>query len=127
VPLASAINVADKDKLEILRRLDQFRDWRSLQDKRYCLVCGKIITGRQIQVTGGTRGNGPLRVNCPTARCNSIPMDWVLPTSNIPANVAMQESTHKDLHSLHHLDRNARQNSVGSRLRKLAVWFRRPA
>ena len=74
---------ADADKLNVLQRLDQFREWRSLDDKRYCLVCGKIITGRQIQVTGDTRGDGLQRLNCPTERCNSIPMDWALPTNEI--------------------------------------------
>jgi len=68
----------DTDKLAMLRKLDQFREWRSLDDKRYCLVCGKIISGRQIHVTT-TRG-GSLRLICPTAQCDSIPMDWALPT-----------------------------------------------
>jgi hypothetical protein len=77
--------LADTDKLAALQRLDQFRAWRSLDERRYCLVCGKIITGRQIQVAGGTRGNGSLRLTCPTERCNSIPMDWVLPTDEILA------------------------------------------
>jgi hypothetical protein len=72
--------LSDADKLDALQRLDQFRQWRSLDDKRYCLVCGKIITGRQIQVAGVTHGNGQLRLSCPTEQCNSIPMDWVLPT-----------------------------------------------
>src|SRR5438067_13462282 len=53
------IKLSDADKLDVLCRLDQFRQWRSLEEKRYCLVCGKIITGQQIQVTGGTRGNDP--------------------------------------------------------------------
>jgi hypothetical protein len=52
-----------------------------------CLVCGKVISGQQIQVAGGTRGNGPLRLSCPTEKCNSIPMDWVLPTDEILAKV----------------------------------------
>ena len=79
--------LADDEKLELLRRLDQFRRWQSLDEKRYCLVCGELISGRQIQVDGGTRGNGPLRLSCPTETCNSIPMDWVLPTSEILAKV----------------------------------------
>ena len=85
VALATATRFSDEEKLEVLRRLDQFRQWRSLEEKRYCLVCGTIITGRQIQVAGGTRGSGPLRLSCPTERCNSIPMDWVLPTDEILA------------------------------------------
>jgi len=87
VTLCVATNLSDEEKLGVLRRLDQFRKWYSLEEKRYCLVCGKLISGRQIQVTGGTRSNGPLRLSCPTERCNSIPMDWVLPTDEILANV----------------------------------------
>ena len=85
--LSSPIALSDVDKLDALRQLDQFRQWRSLDEKRFCLVCAKIITGRQIQVVGGTLGNGPLRLSCPTGRCNSIPMDWVLPTDEILAKV----------------------------------------
>src|SRR2546429_5448390 len=85
--LSPPVNLADPEKLDVLCRLDQFRQWRSLEEKRYCLVCGNIINGRQIQVAGGTRGNGALRLSCPTERCNSIPMDWVLPTDEILARV----------------------------------------
>lgn len=90
--LSPPTTLSDPDKLDALRRLDQFREWRSLDDKRFCLVCGKIITGRQIHVAGSTRGNGPLKVSCPTERCSSIPMDWVLPTAEILALVGMAES-----------------------------------
>ena len=87
VALSTAIRLSDNEKLEVLCRLDQFRHWHSLEEKRYCLVCGKLIIGRQIWVAGGSRGNGPLRLNCPTESCNSIPMDWVLPTDEILAKV----------------------------------------
>ena len=86
VALSTATRLSDEEKLEVLRRLDQFRQWRSLEEKRYCLVCGRIITGLQIEVAGRTRG-GPLRLSCPTERCNSIPMDWVLPTDEVLAKV----------------------------------------
>ena len=120
--LSSPVNLPDGDKLEALRRLDQFRIWRSLDEKRYCLVCGKIIIGKQIQVTGGTRGNGPLRLNCPTERCHSIPMDWVLPTDEVLANVALRETQRSNVPAVH-FDRGARENSIASRLRKLARRF----
>jgi hypothetical protein len=87
VTLLAETKLSDEEKLEVLRRLDQFRQWRSLEEKRYCLVCGKLILGRQIQIGGGTRGNGPLALICPTVGCNSIPMDWVLPTDEILAKV----------------------------------------
>ena len=87
VALLTAIKLSDEEKLEVLRRLDQFRQWHSLKDRRYCLVCGNLITGWHIQVNGGIRGNGSLRLSCPTEQCNSIPMDWVLPTDEILAKV----------------------------------------
>ena len=83
--LISPVEMPDEDKLETLRRLDQFRWWCSLDEKRYCLACGKIITGRQIKAMGGTRGNEPLRVICPTNGCHSIPMDWARPTDEVLA------------------------------------------
>jgi hypothetical protein len=104
--------LSDEEKLSVLRRLDQFRDWHSLGDKRFCLVCGKIITGRQIQITGGTPGNGPLRLSCPTEGCNSIPMDWVLPTSELMA-LAIQTVA----------DRGEEQTLI-SRLRKFALHLK---
>ena len=85
--LTTAVTFSENEQLEALCRLDQFRAWHSLDEKRYCLVCGKLITGRQIQLNGGTHGNGPLGLNCPTVGCNSIPMDWVLPTDEILARV----------------------------------------
>jgi hypothetical protein len=87
VALSAPTRLSDDQKLETLRRLDRFRQWPSLDEKRYCLVCGKVITGRQIQVTDGTRGNGPLRLSCPTEGCNSIAMDWVLPTNEVLARL----------------------------------------
>jgi hypothetical protein len=83
--LSPSTSMSDKDKLHALQQVDRYREWRSLDERRYCLVCGKIITGRQIQVAGATFGNGPLRLSCPTEQCNSIPMDWALPTDEILA------------------------------------------
>jgi hypothetical protein len=94
--LSPATTFSDADKLAALRRLDQFREWHSLDDKRFCLVCGKIINGRQIQIAGGPQGNGLLRLSCPTERCNSIPMDWVLPTDEL---LALAETATSEDHS----------------------------
>ncbi len=132
MPLSLPLTLTDADKLEVLRRLDQFRQWRSLDEKRYCLVCGKIITGRQIQVAGGTRGNGSLRLNCPTERCNSIPMDWVLPTDEIIARVEMLAAEERKAavpspmnHNNGRLERPKRgPNGIASRFRKFAFHFK---
>jgi hypothetical protein len=89
--LVSSVKLSDEKKLNILQRLDQFRHWRSLDEKRYCLVCGEIISGREINVIGPTRANGPLRVTCPTEHCNATPMEWVQPTDDVLIRIAMIE------------------------------------
>jgi hypothetical protein len=50
--LLSPIELSDSEKLEILQRLDRFRKWQSLEEKRYCLACGHILSGHGIQVVG---------------------------------------------------------------------------
>ena len=89
--LVSSVKLSDEEKLNVLQRLDQFRHWRSLDEKRYCLVCGEIISGREINVIGPTRANGPLRVTCPTEHCNAMPMEWVQATDDVLIRIAMIE------------------------------------
>jgi hypothetical protein len=88
----SPIELSEEEKLYILQRLDQFRQWHALDEKRYCLVCGEIITGRQIQVIRRTGGKGPLRIICPTEHCNAMPMQWVRPTEEVLIRIAMVEA-----------------------------------
>jgi hypothetical protein len=137
VTVTTAIRLSDQEKLETLRRLDQFRQWRSLDEKRYCLVCGNLITGRQIQVAGGTRGNLPLRLNCPTERCNSIPMDWVLPTDEVLARVERLAEEERKASALkpaavtigngQTIHRDKSHEHFVSRLRRLAFHLKRHA
>jgi len=124
--------LSETDKLDALCRLDQFRQWRSLDEKRYCLVCGKIITGQQIEVAGGTRGNGPLRLSCPTERCNSIPMDWVLPTDEILAKVERMVAEEREAAIPSPVTRgngghgcDSGHSGIASRLREFAFHFKR--
>ena len=114
--------LSDADKLAALKQLDQFREWRSLDEKRYCLVCNKIITGREIQVVGGTRANRALRVSCPTERCNSIPMDWVLPTDEILALVKAAKFEERIIAAPRAADSGI-EHGLTSRLRRLALHF----
>jgi hypothetical protein len=93
--IASSIKLSDEEKLDILHRLDQFRLWRSLDEKRYCLVCGKTITGHEVQVSGGE--NGPLRVSCPTEHCNAVPMNWVRPTDEALIKIAKLQAGRHNL------------------------------
>jgi hypothetical protein len=68
------IELSPGEKLAALKALDQFRSWDSWADRRRCLACGKIITGLQIRVIGPA----PFHLECPTAGCLAIPMDWSL-------------------------------------------------
>jgi hypothetical protein len=130
--VALSLTSSNADKLDALRALDQFRQWRSLDEKRYCLVCCKIITGQQIQVAGGTHSDDPLRLSCPTAQCNSIPMDWVLPTDEILARVEVMAAEEEKLSVPPPASRgngasdrsNGAPAGIASRLRKLAFHFR---
>jgi hypothetical protein len=121
--LSPPVALPEADKLDALRRLDQFREWRSLDDTRFCLVCGKIITGRQIQVAGGTRGNGLQRLSCPTERCNSIPMDWVLPTDEILAVAETVRSEERNDAPPMAVDRDV-EHGLTSHLKKLVTHFK---
>ena len=74
---ASPLQLPPQDKLDILRYLDEFHYWHSLDDERRCKRCSRLITGRQILVfeLDGTRGK--MRLQCPTFACVSTPEDWV--------------------------------------------------
>jgi len=89
--VVSTVKLCDQEKLRILRRLDQFRQWHSLDEKRYCLVCGEIITGREIKVIRGAGANSPLRIACPTEHCDAMPMEWVQTTDDVLIRIAMAE------------------------------------
>ena len=118
--LLAPIEVSPAEKLELLQRLDRYRKWQTLDDKRYCLACGRIIRGEDILIVGGTRGTGPLRLVCPTARCHSIPMDWVIPTDKVLERLSILEE--QELPSI----KSARpsREKFYTRLRRFATHFR---
>ena len=72
-----ALEIEPDEKLRWLRRLDGTRRWQFLDDRRCCRCCGKSFAGRQIEIVGGTRPHGPLRLTCPTRNCSSAPADWL--------------------------------------------------
>lgn len=118
--LLPPLKLSDEEKLATLQRLDQFREWHSLDERRNCLSCGALITGRQVQMVGGSRGTGPLRAICPTRNCHSIPMDWALPTDEVLAIL----QTHSARNAASAYSYGVRENSVAARLRNLARHFR---
>jgi hypothetical protein len=71
-----------EDKLAALRRLDKGRAWNSLDDQLYCTICKTVISGRQIEVVGGTNGLRALHLKCSTPGCFSTPADWLVPVKS---------------------------------------------
>ena len=63
-----------EEKLAVLRATDSRRKWVSLDDQRVCVLCGRVITGRQIEVTPAL--NRTYSVHCPTPDCAALPSDW---------------------------------------------------
>jgi len=74
------------DRLSILRAMDQFRSWSSLDDRRFCILCAKTFTGRQIEITE-CRGV-QYELHCPTQGCNSRPHQWVYPGNPLISDAA---------------------------------------
>jgi hypothetical protein len=77
VKMTSSVRLDAADRLILLRRLDRFRKWESLDDRRFCRCCHKFISGRQIEVIDATAEDGTLRIVCPTTDCPSNVEDWV--------------------------------------------------
>jgi len=117
------IEMPAAEKLELLQRLDRYRKWQALDDKRYCLACGQIIRGEEILIVGGTRGAGPLRLICPTSGCHSIPMDWVIPTDKVLERLSILED--RELPSIK--SGRSSHEKFYARLRRFATHFHRAA
>ncbi|MEP6938026.1 MAG: hypothetical protein ABI871_08145 [Chthoniobacterales bacterium] len=77
VAALTATRLSAEDKLDALRRLDEFRFWLSLDDRRYCERCKHIINGRQIEIIELGERRGAPHLHCPTAGCISAPSDWI--------------------------------------------------
>ena len=77
--MASPVRLNPADRLILLRRLDRFRKWQSLDDRRFCRCCHKLISGRQIEVIDVSAPDEAWRLGCPTTHCPSNLEDWVYP------------------------------------------------
>src|ERR1043165_3191123 len=75
-----------EEKLAALRSTDTRRKWMSLDDERVCVLCDRVITGRQIEVT--CSNDGVCSVRCPTAGCPALPSDWFYRGTGHSSNAA---------------------------------------
>jgi hypothetical protein len=63
-----------QDKLVALQESDSYRKWYSLDDRRVCVLCEKLISGRMIDVWQDDIGT--FLLHCPTPGCPGTPRDW---------------------------------------------------
>jgi hypothetical protein len=123
---ATPLQLPPADKLDVLRYLDEFHYWHSLDDERICKRCGRTISGRQIVVIElqGTRGK--LRLQCPTAGCVATPGDWAYANSvqaarlgaKSPASVEKNGNAETAANErIHHGGRAAKRISHAARTR----------
>ena len=70
-------SLAIDDKLAALRKADHVHQWKSLKDRRRCILCERTFTGRQIDVTVSRAGR--VRLRCPSEGCTGTPSEWVHP------------------------------------------------
>jgi hypothetical protein len=75
-----------EDKLAALRAADSRRKWISLDDQRVCVLCDRVITGRQIEVKRTFAG--VWSVQCPTPGCPAVPSDWFYQGTGYSSNPA---------------------------------------
>ena len=75
------------EKLRVLQEGDTFRKWHSLDDKRVCVLCDRVISGRMIDVWEDNRGT--FHLHCPTPGCTASPRDWFFHGASRPARRAV--------------------------------------
>lgn len=83
------LHVHAEEKLAILQEADRFRKWKSLDDKRVCLLCDRTFTGRQLNVTRDRRGR--YQLHCPTEECRSTAHEWVHPGNPLLSQKAWKD------------------------------------
>jgi hypothetical protein len=62
------------DRLDILRANDHFHEWRSLDDNRVCVVCSRVFSGHEVEIS---QEGKEFKLNCPTRDCPSGIHQWV--------------------------------------------------
>ncbi len=76
-------------KLRLLRAATPGREWRSLAEKRHCILCERDFTGNEVRLARGRRGVA--RLACPTPGCIATPAEWVHPGNPLLSEEAWRD------------------------------------
>ena len=82
-------HLASDAKLAALRKGDPGRKWLSLDDRVTCILCEKILSGRQLEVA--VTPHGRVRLRCPSEACTGTPREWVHPGNPLVSQKAWQD------------------------------------
>lgn len=66
---------SDEERLALLREGDRYRRWRSLDDRRVCIRCARVFSGREVVLV--STGDGRSELRCPTGDCDALPLHWL--------------------------------------------------
>lgn len=64
------------ERLRLLREIDRFSPWYSLDDKRVCGICERVFWGREIRFQEQAQTGYALR--CPTENCPAVFSHWLV-------------------------------------------------
>lgn len=70
-------DISPAERLRLVREIDIFHPWQSLDEKRYCRRCGETFRGHAIKIVLARDGTG-YRLECPTEGCPSVPIEWII-------------------------------------------------
>jgi hypothetical protein len=77
------------ERLAILKRLDTSRKWESLDDRRVCVLCARVMSGQRIRIT--VEAGGSCRLRCATRGCLSSADQWVYPGNPLVSEAVYQD------------------------------------
>lgn len=71
-------DLSDAQRLEILNHhvITKGNDWKSLDDKKWCLHCDAEFSGRSVRIYENPEFPDGYEVECGTEGCDGSPLDW---------------------------------------------------
>jgi hypothetical protein len=82
-------HIAFDERLMILREMDRFRSWESLDDQRFCILCERHFSGRQVEIS--RKRGGHLQLHCPTVGCEAGANLWVYPGNPLVSDASYDD------------------------------------
>jgi hypothetical protein len=79
----------DHKRLELLNANDSSHQWRSCDERRACVLCERVFTGREVRLHWFRRG--VTQIQCATPGCAGGPPTWVHPENPLVSQEAWED------------------------------------